>query len=387
MGLFDKIFKKQNPALREAETYFRTLTAYQPVFNSWKGQVYESLMVRAAIDARARHISKLKVSVIGSAKPKLQRRLAKAPNSWQVWSQFLYRASTILDMQNTLFIVPVFDEYDEQVGFFPVLPSRCAVVDYKDEPWLRYQFSNGEKAAVEMARCVVMTKFQYQDDFFGEDNRALDPTLSLIDLQNQGLSEAIKNSATFRFMARLENFSSAKDLENDRKNFNKSNFASDDGGGLLLFPNTFGDIRQIETKPYTIPKDEVDHIKNNVFNYFAVNEDILQSKALGDSLDAFFNGAIEPFMIQFSETMTATTFSQGEMANGAGIIATANRLMYMSISSKIELARELGDRGMITINEIRELFNYTPLAEGGDKAPIRGEYKYVGEEDKGKEDE
>ena len=92
-------------------------------------------------------------------------------------------------------------------------------------------------------------------------------------------------------------------------------------------------------------------------------------------------------MIQFSETMTATTFSQGEMANGAGIIATANRLMYMSISSKIELARELGDRGMITINEIRELFNYTPLAEGGDKAPIRGEYKYVGEEDKGKEDE
>jgi hypothetical protein len=46
----------------------------------------------------------------------------------------------------------------------------------------------------------------------------------------------------------------------------------------------------------------------------------------------------------------------------------------MSTSEKTALARELGDRGILTINEIRELFNYGEI-EGGDVAPIRGEYK------------
>jgi hypothetical protein len=40
------------------------------------------------------------------------------------------------------------------------------------------------------------------------------------------------------------------------------------------------------------------------------------------------------------------------------------------------MARDLGDRGILTINEIRELFNYGPI-EGGDVAYIRGEYKPV----------
>ena len=34
---------------------------------------------------------------------------------------------------------------------------------------------------------------------------------------------------------------------------------------------------------------------------------------------------------------------------------------------------QLGDRGVLTINEIRELFNYAPI-ENGDVAVIRGEY-------------
>ena len=52
----------------------------------------------------------------------------------------------------------------------------------------------------------------------------------------------------------------------------------------------------------------------------------------------------------------------------------------MSTTHKITLAQQLGDRGMITINEVRELFIYPPLPEGGDRAPIRGEYYFAGEE-------
>ena len=46
----------------------------------------------------------------------------------------------------------------------------------------------------------------------------------------------------------------------------------------------------------------------------------------------------------------------------------------MSQTAKVQVARDLGDRGILTINEIRELFNYSPLPNG-DVAYIRGEYK------------
>ena len=68
-------------------------------------------------------------------------------------------------------------------------------------------------------------------------------------------------------------------------------------------------------------------------------------------------------------------FSERERAQGSKVQATANRLQYMSMKQKVEMAKELGDRGAMTIDEIRELFNYQPLPDGaGEMAPIRGEY-------------
>lgn len=382
MSLFDKIFrpneaKKSEAALREARAYFQTLNAYTPVFTNWGGMIYESEIVRAAIDARARHNSKLKVETYGTANPSLQSKLAQGPNQWQTWSQFLYRTSTILDVNNTAFIVPVFDERMIITGIFPILPQRATLVEYNDEVWLRYQFSNMQTAAVELRKCAILTKHQYRHDFFGDSNFPLRETMQLLHIQNQGIEEGVKNAATFRFMATLNNFASAEDLKNERERFTEKNLASDaKGGGMLLFPNTYKDIKQIDVKPYSIDPQQSEQIRENVFNYFGVNEDVLQNKATPDKLEAFFDGEIEPFSIQFSEAVTKMLFSERERAQGSGLIANANRLQYMSTSAKVQMAKELGDRGVLLIDEMRELFNYAPLPEGaGQVAPIRGEYK------------
>lgn len=386
MSLFDKIFrpdkaKESQQALNAANTLFQTLTAYQPAFTSWGGAVYESEIVRAAIDARARHISKLKVEVNGSANKTLQTRLRQGPNQWQTWSQFLYRVSTILDVNNTAFIVPVLDEKLTVTGLFPVVPLRCSLIDYKGELWLRYQFASGQIGAVEFRRCAVLTKHQYKNDFFGSTNYPLTETMSLIHIQNQGIEEGVKNAATFRFMAQLANFAKPDDLAKERERFTKENLSTESAsGGFLLFPNTYKDIRQIDVKPYAIDADQMKQIRENVFNYFGVNEEVLQNKAGGEELEAFFDGAIEPFAIQFSEVLTKALFSERERAQGSRLIASANRLQYMSVTQKVQMAKELGDRGAILIDEIRELFNYAPLPNGaGQVAPIRGEYKATDE--------
>lgn len=382
MGLFDWIFrpdeaKKSEEALKNARSYFQTLTAYRPVFTSWGGCIYESEIVRAAIDARARHISKLKVDVIGTANPSLQAKLRLGPNQWQTWSQFLYRTSTILDVTNTAFVVPVFDEKMTITGVFPVLPAMCTLVEYDGEIWLRYQFNNGQIGAVEFRKCAVLTKYQYKDDFFGSSNWPLKDTMQLIHIQNQGIEEGVKNAATFRFMAQLSNFAKPDDLALERTRFVENNLSAEsEAGGLLLFPNTYKDIKQIDVRPYSVDAAQMAQIRENVSNYFGVNEAVLQNKAKGEELEAFFDGALEPFAIQFSEAMTKALFSERERAQGSYLIANANRLQYMSVTQKVQMAKELGDRGAILIDEIRELFNYAPLPDGaGQVAPIRGEYK------------
>lgn len=386
MGLFDKIFrpkdaKESERVLNSAYTLFRELNGYRPAFTDWKGQIYESELVRAAIDARARHISKLNVEMKGTALPSLQSKMRQGPNQWHTWSQFLYRTSTILDVHNTAFIVPVFDASMIITGYYPVLPQRCEVVEYKGEPWLRYKFQNGDVAAVEMRKCAILTKFQYKDDFFGENNDSLDDTMKLIDIQNQGIEEAVKNSASYRFLAQVNNFTKADDLKNERVRFSSENLTKDaEAGGLLLFPNTYQNIQQIKNSPYTVDADQMKLIDDNVDKYFGVNDKILRNEAKGDELDAFFNGAIEPFAIQFSEAMTKAMFSERERAQGSHLMANANRLQYMTTSEKVSMAQQMLDRGVMSINEARELFNY-PTVEGGDVRTIRGEYKNAGDDE------
>ena len=379
MGLFDWIFrpdkaKESQKALNDAYTMFKTLTAYQPVFTNWGGAIYESEIVRAAIDARARHISKLKVELIGTANPSLQSKLRQGPNQWQTWSQFFYRASTILDINNNCFIVPVFDDRMVITGMYPVLPTNCTLMEYKNELWLRYQFSSGEIGAVEFRKCAVLTKYQYRSDFFGDSNTALSETMKLIHIQNQGIEEAVKNTSTFRFMAQMDNFVKPDDLAKERTRFTRENLSTESSaGGFLLFPNTYKDIKQIDVKPYTVDADQMKQIRENVFNYFGVNEDILQNKAYGDAWSAFYEGAIEPFAIQFSETMSKALFTERERAQGTQLMATANRLQYMSNRDKLEVTAQLLDRGLFSINEAREIWNLTPV-ENGDQRVIRGEY-------------
>ena len=378
MGLIDAIFrptkaKESIKALKGAKDYFATVTGYEPVFHTWNGAIYESELVRSAIDARARHISKLKFEITGSGQPQLQTKLRQGPNQWTTWSQFLYRVSTILDNQNTCFVTPVFDADMRITGYFPVMPNKCSIVEYNEEPWLRYEFKRGQYAAVEMRKVAVLTKFQYKRDFFGTDNEALNETLKLIHLNNQGIEEAVKSSATYRFMAQLNNFTKHEDLVKERERFSDENLAND-GRGLLLFPNTYQNIQQIKTSPFTVDKDQMELIRTNVYDYFGVNEDVLQNKAYGDSWSAFYEGCVEEFAIRLSEAMTKAIYSERERAQGNLVMFTANRLQYMSNKDKLEFVNQGLDRGMLSVNEAREVWNLAPV-DGGDVRTIRGEYK------------
>lgn len=379
MGLFDWLFGNRPKTPEKYEGEFKLLDGYKPSFSSWNKDLYESELIRAAIGARATHISKLKVELSGAAKPALQNKLKHGPNQFQTWGQFLYRLSTILDMHNSAFVVPVYDRYGEPSGVYAPLPVKCKVVQYNGVPYLRYEFSREQYAAIELSYCGILTKYQYKNDFFGEPNDALFPTMELIHIQRQGIEEGVKSAATYRFMATLSNFAKPEDVKKERQRFTEDNFAKD-GGGLLLFPNTYTNVKQVEAKPFTADAEQMKIIRENVFEYFGVNEDVLQNKAYGDAWAAFYEGVVESFAIQFSDVMTKMLFTFREQTEGNKVTATANRLQYMSNADKLNVAASMADRGLMTRNELRDIFNLAPLPSPiGDQLPVRGEYYNVGE--------
>lgn len=372
MGLFEKIF---GPRGKDTSgQLWITLNNYTDAsWKRWSGDAFESDLVRAAVDARARHISKLSPVLTGSAQSSLQKRLMMRPNSWQVWSQFLYRVSVVLDLQCTAFIVPVYSPTYDITGISLVVPSDFELVDVNGVPWLRLRFSNGNVASDELSHIGIMTRFQYLSDYFGTGNSALDATLELIDIQRQGIQEAAKNSATYRFMATLGNFAKPEDLAKERERFTTENLQKNAGGGLLLFPSTYKDIRELDHKQYSIDADQQKAIESRVFNYFGVNDKILSNSANADDLDAFYEGAVEPFALQLADVITNMLFSQREQSSGNRLQFSADRLAYMSTQNKIQLIQMASDRGELMQNEARRILNLPDLPDGN-KTIIRGEY-------------
>ena len=382
MGLLEWIFRKRKktdePDLRKSEV-FRLLDGYRPVFTSWSGELYESELVRAAIDAKARHASKLQMVMNGDAQQYLRTRIKHQPNQWQTWSQFLYRAATILEMKNNLFIIPVFDEYGRQTGYTTILPREWNLVTVGEEKqvWIRFTLYSNERVAVELSKVGILTKYQYRSDLFGESNRALDDTMELIDIQRQGIEESAKNASYYRLLARVTNFTKPDDLAKERQRFDRENFQNGEGR-MLLLPNTYTDIQQVKQQSYEVDTEQLKLIRENVFNYFGVNEDILQNKATGDAWAGFYEGAVEPFSLQLAEVMTKMTFTPMEQSNGNAFYFTANRLQYLSTAEKLNVSTSMLDRGIMSINEVREIWNLEPV-DGGDERIIRGEYYNAGE--------
>ena len=377
MGIFEKIFGRKEPtAALKARGTFQLLEGYTPMFRNWAGSIYESELIRAALDAHGRHAAKLQPNIQGEAQKGLKGRLLVAPNEFQTWSQFLYRTAVTLYCRNTAFLVPCTGEYGETTGVIGIVPDSWEVVEFKGQPYIRFTLGNMRKAAVELSRCGILTRYQYKNELFGEDNEALKATLDLITMQRQGITEGIKNGASYRFSAQSDNWSTDEDLAKEMERFNKYTFQNlKTSGGTILFPNTYKNIQQLRQEAYKVDAEQMKLIKDNVYDYFAVNEDVIQNKAFGDNWLAFYEGAIEWFAIQLSDVCTRMLYTDRERQFGNRIFFTSNRLQYMSNADKLTAIQTFADRGLMTRNELREIANLAPLPDPlGSQIPARGEY-------------
>ena len=189
MGLFDKIFRPQQQNVTRIREYFELLNSYTPVFSTFSGGVYETELTRSAIHAKAKHTAKLKPQIVGSAYKQLEIILQNQPNQFQSTYDFLYRLRTIYEVDTYAFIIPIETiEPRAVIGFYPLRTQQVEIMEYDGEVWLRYTFANGKKAAIEFDRVGVLSKMAYKNEFLGDGNSVLNPTMSMLDMQKQDIS-------------------------------------------------------------------------------------------------------------------------------------------------------------------------------------------------------
>ena len=381
MGAFDFLFKKPK-VKQEVESYFKMLNGYTPVFTTYDGGIYEMELVRACIHTFATHCSKMLPEVSGADIRGVKAMLDGKPNPFMTSAQFVYKVATIYEAKNTCFIVPLLDKFDRLVGYYPVNPQQTEVIEVKGEPWLRFTFGDGKKAAFELARVGVVSKYLYNSDIVGESNEALRSTLNLIHTQNQGIEEGIKNSASFRFMATLTNFLKTEDRKKLRNEIVESTLGND-SGGFALFPSGLN-VQQIQSQAKIVDPEQMAIIQTRVLDYFGSNEDVLQNKTVGDAWSAYYEGKIAPFAIQLSQAMTCMTYTHNERARGNAVVWTANRLQYMTNADKLQVSSQMFDRGIMSINDIMNIWQL-PEVPDGDKRYIRKEYTEVSKLNEGDE--
>lgn len=373
MDLFKNIRKKEK-IQKQVDNYFQLMNAYTPVFSSFEGGVYEMELTRSAVHCIATHCSKLKPEVTGANNGPFERALQYRPNPNMNTSQYLYKLATIYMVDNTAFVLPLYEnDFKTVCGYYPVKPQNVVAKKYNNGIFFQFRF-NGGQVTLEKDSVGIMNQYLYDSDFFGKSNAVLNPTMDLINANNQGIIEGVKNSASIRFIAKLAQSLQPKDIEKERKRLVKDNLSSKNNGGVFLIDSKYEDAKQITSEPFTVNAAQMRQIEENVFTYFGVNKNILQNKFNSEEWSAFYEGKIEPFAIQASLTHTNMTFSENALAYGNSIIFTANRLQYLSPSEKINIVQTLFDRGMMTGNQGCEVFNLPNLGADGDKYYIRKEY-------------
>ena len=367
--ILDKILgKSRGPVPASIET-----VGSRPYTVGWNGSMYQQVLVRSVIERFAIACSKLKPEIQGSARPRVRRAMETSPNEFQTWPAFLYRCATLYMNNTTVCVVPEYRPGTQvQVGFYPVALAQAEVVDYGGEYWLRWTTIDGDARAVELKYVAIVNRFQYRSDWFGDGN-ILANTLSMLKAQEDAQKQSINDSAQLRFIGQLQGQVREEDMRKKRDRFATDNLSAENETPLMLYDNTFVSIEQLKAQNWTIPSDEMERIENNVFDYFGTNRRILQNNYDENAWDAFYEGCIEPFALALGEAMTQATFTMRERPANK-IMFSANRLEYAAASSKRNINKDMTDRGIMTLNEAREILQL-PQIDGGDVFILRGEYK------------
>ena len=368
---FSNIFgNDKNTLPPQTSTEVTILDNTKAVFTPYKGDFENDPDIRACIDAIARNGAKIHPRHIRNFNGKfenlddnLYKILAKRPNELQNAYQFYYQVISNLELYNDSFIYVQKNSDLKVTGLYPLDFSEGKLYEYKNKIWIKFKFGRGKERFVPYDSCIHLTRFVGKDGLFGGNVRPIIKTLSMKHILDEGIINAIKTTQNIKGVLKsTKAILKPEDVKKMRDQFVKDFVTNGDKSGIGGLDATT-EFTPVKIEPTTASDSQIKLIDNKVLSYFGISESIIQSKYSEDEWNAFYESVLEPIGLQMSIEFTNKIFTATEKNFGNEIIFESNRLQYASNKTKIELLRY--GNNIMTVNELREVFNLSPI-EGGD---------------------
>lgn len=363
MGFLD--FFRPLRSMREAR--WKELGAYSAQFVPFGSDMYQSDLVRSCIRALAEHTSKANAVCTDA---RIERLLDLSPNMYMNGKDFLYKVRTLLELKNTAFIYIQRDDKAAVRGFYPVPYSAYEGIDYNGRLFIKFYFEGDAARSLVLPwdDLAVLRKDYNKRDIGGDDNSPIISTLELINTTNQGLANAVKATANLRgILKSTKAMLSKEDIKKQKDQFVADYMNLSNEGGIASLDAT-QDFTPIQMSPIVTNTATIKEMREDVYRYFGVNDSIIMSDFNEEQMEAFYESRIEPFLVALGTELTRKVFTEREIGFGNDIVYESNRMSYASTKTKLAMV-SLVDRGALTPNEWRMMFNLAPV-EGGD-VPIR----------------
>ena len=251
-------------------------------------------------------------------------------------------------------------------AFYPVLATEQKIMEDKQgNLYLKFKFINGEYYHILYNSLIHLRRFYCDNDLFGEDNNLLHTDIEAVHTASEGTKNAIRTASGLKGILKYTNaLLKPEDIKKNKEQFeadflnlsNKSGIAAIDGKA---------EFQNVNITPIVLDEAQLKRLNYNIFDYFGVNEKIIDNSFDEEQWNAFFEGVIEPISIQMSDEFTRKIFSKQAIRAGNRIVFTANRLQYASLNTKIKLIQTLMPFGTITVDEAREVVDLSPI--GGEQ--------------------
>ena len=368
MGLFDFL----KPA-RQRGKYAQMLNGRMPIFSQFGTNIYASDVVQQACSRIVQEVVKLTprhVRKAGADPVPVEGRVQAvldAPNALMTTADMLERIAWSYLITYNAWVVPAWDAAGRLTALWPITPTRVTFIeDAGGRLAVTMEFADGTETTVFYSDVIHIRSHYYANDYMGgdahgmPDNAALLETLELNNTLMQGVAKGLKSSyavnGVVKYNTMMDNGVMAKNIE-----ALSERLANNESGLMAL--DIKGDYVPITRDIKVVDKDTLEFIDSKILRHFGASLPILTGDYTPEQLAAFYQQAIEPFVVKLSQAFTKGLFSRMEIGHKNAIEFYPEELIFMSTSQKLEMVRELGPSGALYENEKRRIFGMAPLPE------------------------
>lgn len=384
MGLYD--YLKSVLPKKQTAMYQAWMANAQPIFTSFGKNIYLSDFVNNAIDRVASEISKIDIKSVVEINNTVQvqndditRLFRFKPNPLQTTSDFLSNVEWLRRKNANAFIYPQYETltmpngrtFRRYTALYPLKPTEVYIGMNAGQVWeIKFRFEDGSSYTLPYADLIHLKWRRGANTVIGggdDDGRTNDyeiiRTIDALDKTIQGLPKSIEASLQIKGVYHAKTIADAKKLGDMRNDF-ESHISTSKSG--MIATDLGGEFTPVSIKAPEISEAAMKFLKSVIQERYGISAAILSGDYTGEQHSAFYQTAIEDLAIQMEQAMTACIYTPREQDVGHRVKCYYSKVNYMSPADKMNLANLAKETGIMTLNQINEMFGSEPFP-GGDR--------------------